>query len=557
MVDFFHFKCDFNRKIVSSQGPLFRAACLYFRIKRMKIRQFSESCNQMEIENQWRDAHSGVRSLLNHLVEKEIPYCHFKSNEHVAEGISGLTDLDLLCAREWHMETVAALVASGFKLFVSGSLTRYSAVEDWIGFDTQSGRLAHLHVHWQMVAGEPYIKGYRLPWEKQILDDRVWDSDNEIHTSSPEMELLLLLVRAALKLHVRNIVLRGEGQFLEGDLRREFDWLLMRVDIPRFERLSSSLLSPSLTSQLMAIVNHPTGNMSLFLRFRKELLTGLAHWRTYPPIYAKCLRWQRELSRRFVRKALQRIGGLSVSRRTPSTGGILIALLGADGSGKSTQAKSLVKWLGWKVDVARVYFGSGDGPMSWHRRVLLAARNVLGRSRAKASASATNLPAATSDRPTASRPVVRGGPGLFKTLYALSLAMEKRGGIRSAVRARNRGMIVVCDRFPQNQIVGYNDGPLLADCLERGFPWGAAARLEQRLLSVFSEVAPDLLFKLNVSESVAGQRKSDTPKAMIQRKIDAVRALEFGPSCEVIELDADRPLGDITLAVRHQVWKRL
>ena len=65
------------------------------------------------------------------------------------------------------------------------------------------------------------------------------------------------------------------------------------------------------------------------------------------------------------------------------------------------------------------------------------------------------------------------------------------------------------------------------------------------------------MIKLNVSESVSAARKADTPKEMIARKIAAVRGLSFGPECQIIELDADQPLEEITLAVRTNVWKFL
>lgn len=500
--------------------------------------------------------HSSAVELLDKLASLDIPYCHFKSNEHVADGMCGETDLDILAAREHHAHIVAALGAAGFKLFCSGAITRYPAVEDWLGFDPATGRLAHLHIHWQMVAGEPYLKGYRLPWERQILDDRIWNAEYGIHTASPEMELLLLLTRAALKLRIRSSIAGWLGRPVHGaDLRREYAWLLARVDIGRFERLVGSILPADIAAMMLATVGEMQLDSRQFLALRRALLRYLAPWRTYGPPQASLLRWQRELNRRLLQRLLRRIGILSVARRSPVSGGMIVALIGADGSGKSTQAKSLVKWLGWKIDAARVYFGSGDGSMSWHRRLLLAARSLLRRSRAKPAETARAEVQA--DMPAVARPAARRSPGIFKTLYALSLALEKRQAIKRAVRARNRGMVVVCDRFPQNQIMGYNDGPLLADSLGRGFPWGQAARLEQRLLSVFSVVCPDLVFKLNVSEAVAAQRKADTPRDMIQRKIDAVRAMEFGPSCDVLELDADQPLDDISLAVKTAVWQRL
>ncbi len=486
----------------------------------------------------------------------EGAYCHFKSNEHVAEGIRGETDLDILAAREHHADIVAALGAAGFKLFCSGEITRYPAVEDWLGFDPATGRLAHLHIHWQMIAGEPYLKGYRLPWERQILDDRIWNAEHGIFTASPEMELLVLLTRAALKLRTRSLIAARLGIPAHGgDLRREYAWLLERIDIVRFEHLVVSILPADIVERMLVALAQMKLDSPQFLALRRALLRYLVPWRTYTPVHACLLRWQRELNRRLLQRLLQRIGILSVARRSPVSGGMIIALVGVDGSGKSTHVKTLVDWLGWKIDVARVYFGSGDGPMSWHRRILLAVRSLLRRSRAKPAETARAEVHA--DMPAVVRPAARRSPGIFKTLYALSLALEKRQAIKRAVRARNRGMVVVCDRFPQNQIMGYNDGPLLADSIGRGFPWGHAARLEQRLLSVFSVVCPDLVFKLNVSEAVAAQRKADTPRDMIQRKIGAVRAMEFGPSCDVLELDADQPLDDISLAVKTAVWQRL
>src|SRR5688500_6712020 len=37
-----------------------------------------------------------LADLLDELVRQQIRYCHWKSNEHLAAGLAGLTDLDLL-----------------------------------------------------------------------------------------------------------------------------------------------------------------------------------------------------------------------------------------------------------------------------------------------------------------------------------------------------------------------------------------------------------------------------------------------------------------------------
>src|SRR5690606_19450198 len=87
-------------------------------------------------------------------------------------------------------------------------------------------------------------------------------------------------------------------------------------------------------------------------------------------------RWFRELYAKTTKLLNQKLGTLIVRRRTPVTGGLTVVLLGVDGSGKSTHVKQLVKWLGWKLDVGYVYFGSGDGPVSLLRKPLVFLRKL-------------------------------------------------------------------------------------------------------------------------------------------------------------------------------------
>ena len=496
--------------------------------------------------------HQAVDAMIEKFTAAGVSYCHFKSNEHVLEGICGDTDLDILIDRGQHDQVAGILVESGFKLFRSGPLTQYPAVEDWIGFDAVTGDLAHLHIHWQMIAGEPYLKGYRLPWEQLILDSRVWDEANGIHTSSREMELILLLTRAALKAGSRNRLRSIFGKkALGADIHKEYAWLLERVDRDLLEKLAASFLPDRIVQQILVFKNPSDLESVSFQRFRHEIKNYLANWRTYSPGIADLVRWQREISRRIFPRIYKKTGILSARRRTPVTGGLIVAILGADGSGKSTQTKSITQWLGWKLDVSRIYFGSGDGPTSWHRFLLMMLRGQWFKTAGKNE----NKSAAQADQ-------VSFGKGsklkqYYRALFALSLAYEKRSKIKKVVRARNKGMIVICDRYPQNQIMGYNDGPLLEGLSDKEFPWNFFSSQENRLLSVFSEIMPDLVIKLNVSHEMAEQRKPDTPKEMIQKKIDAVQSLSFGSALNTINIDADKPLDEVSLLVRQSIWQQL
>jgi thymidylate kinase len=127
--------------------------------------------------------------------------------------------------------------------------------------------------------------------------------------------------------------------------------------------------------------------------------------------------------------------------------------------------------------------------------------------------------------------------------------------MRAAVRARNRGMIVICDRYPQVQTMGFNDGPLLSQWMECGSsPKRRLARWEFETYRRLTLTPPDLVVKLDITPEAATSRKPDTAPEEVARKRLAVRRIDYGPSSETLEIDAMRPLTDI---VKKAVWAQL
>lgn len=491
-----------------------------------------------------------------------IRYCHFKSNQHVAAGMAGKTDLDILVERSSHAEVVACLVASGFKRFSARLPAAYPAVEDWLGFDPDSGELVHLHLHWQLVAGEPNLKGYRIPWEEDVLEHRIFDDASRIYIASPEIELLLLLVRASLKFRTRDALRQWLGKPYpspRSDILKEYEWLVERVDQDILRSQASRLLSPEIAELIIQLLGKNGFDYEVFHSIRRRVARLLNSYRTYCPLQARVDRWFREAYSKVTQILNRKFGTLIVRRRIPATGGLIIAFLGADGSGKSTQVKQLVKWLGWKLDVGYVYFGSGDGPVSLLRKPLVLVKKYLrSKSRPLDNFPKQDEPNKNVVRKASERRLSnRFAADLIELLWAMALLYEKRKNIRRAIQARNKGMVVFCDRFPQNQLIGFNDGPLLSRWLDkRGF-YGYFARCEQRGFDEMVRISPDLVIKLNVSEDVAIRRKSDTPIEMVARKIDAVKSLDFGSAVEVLEVDANQDLATVTIELRRKIWQLL
>jgi len=472
-----------------------------------------------------------------------VVYCQFKSNEHLVEGLAGLTDLDLLVDHWQARAAQAVLMGCGFKRFASLLAGSYPAVEDYLGYDTRAGRLIHIHLHYALVAGESHLKGYQLRLAEALLAGRVVDPATGVCISDPDLEMELLLIRSALKLRWRDGVLELLGvPFVRESVLREHRWLAGRIDPERVWANAAQRLGPEAAAELRSMLADPPTIRGL-RRLRSRAMPALADQRTYGRAGALLMRLTREAAWWFS-VANRRLFRLPIAaRRRNPIGGLVVAFLGPDGCGKTTLAREVRVWLGWKVDVYPAYFGSGDGPVSLLRWPLKAALRLHRRFRFGGSRQPGE------------------GDGRIRALrwvWASALALEKRSRMRACVRARHRGMVVVCDRFPQIQVTGFNDGPLLAAWLDGGPGWRRRiARWESEAYSALCRNVPDLAIKLRVSPEVAIARKPGVQAAEIRRRLEALSRIDYGKRCDHLVIDADRPIEQVLAEVKQAIWERL
>lgn len=506
-----------------------------------------------------------VKDLSRRLNEAEVAYCHWKSNEHLAAGAAGLTDLDLLVDRRHGLKLQHILCACGFKRFAAPPLRAYPAVEDYLGLDDATGCLVHLHMHYELTLGERHLKGYRLPWEARVLQTRRLEPSLGIYTADPVLELLMLLVRAALKLRLRDRIgrhLPARHRGKPSDFERELAWLRERTQPARVLEEARDRLGPACMPALTRLLAGAHGASDLS-DLAKAVRPTLRAFRTYGPLDAPLRAWSRELHW-YLDAVNRRHLNLAIPlRRICPRGGTVIVLVGSDGTGKSTLSRTLKTWLGWKLDVVPIYFGSGEGQAAIYRKPLRIAhrylRAFLGRT------SPASLP------PDAASPASARAPGgdvqpdaretlraLARIPWAIALSLEKRGKLRRMIRARNRGMIVICDRYPQSEVHGFNDGPLLSHWRNhRRWICRALSEWEGKPYLQAVDAAPELVVKLVAAHAVVSLRRPEMSPRGIERRISAVQALRFGPTTKVVELDASSSLEAIALAAKRYVWAEL
>jgi thymidylate kinase len=490
-----------------------------------------------------------VHDLFRRFHEAGIAYCHWKSNEHLGAAVEGLTDLDILVESSRLADLQGILAKTGFKRFAAPPLRAYPGIEDYLAFDEGSGRLVHLHLHYQLTIGQSHLKGYRLPWEHRVLATRRRDHEYDIDCSEPAMELVLLLVRAALKFRLRDRLRATVGGH---DFLRELAWLQERTQEAEVLQLVEELVGPAAVAPTREMLADPASTSKL-AALAACVRHDLRRYRSFGVVGGPARAWVREaqwivdaVNRRYLHHPIP-------LRRTSPRGGVVVVLVGADGSGKSSLARILVEWLGVKLDVMPLYFGSGDGPSAWYRHPMSWAHGLIRAPSAprEATASPAGTIIAHEARPISFRDQAR-------VPWALALSSEKRGKIRRMVRAQNRGMIVVCDRFPQSHTAGFGDGPLLAHWRHHPSTW--LRKLSVWEAAPYVEAAayrPDLVLKIVVPPEVALARRPEMNLDQTLQRQELVEALPFSCPTRVHRIDGSAPLEHVAALVKKLVWDAL
>ena len=119
-------------------------------------------------------------------------------------------------------------------------------------------------------------------------------------------------------------------------------------------------------------------------------------------------------------------------------------------------------------------------------------------------------------------------------------------------------MLVIGDRYPQSQVMGFNDGPLLGNWLNhRSNLLRAVARWEHSSYQLAETYPPDLVVKLHVTLGVALQRKQDMGSEEIRRRVEAVKSLQYPSETQVVDVKADVPVDQVLLKVKRIIWERM
>jgi hypothetical protein len=485
-----------------------------------------------------------LQALLAAFEAMEIAYCYWKSVSRGERALSGESDLDLLVARRDRQRATNILAAHGFKLWPDAAGFDHPLVMSFLGYHEATGAILHVHVHFRLVLGHSLVKNLRLPIEEQLIARSSLDPHLGLRVLDPVDEALLLAARANLETRWDDPIAVRRGAGLKRKFADDRAALAARVDSQALRERATQVFSHEVATAIVelfrsgeTILKDPATHHALDV--------ALAGFRRYSRVEAFLRGVGR--SARLALSALSRrfIGAPRLSRRRAPGGGVIIAIVGVDGSGKSTLVAEIRRWLGSDIDVLPYYFGTGDGPPSLLFRPFRAMAMLVAR-RIKVKPKGASH-GAISDHPP--------GP-VYSTLFAiwaLAVALEKRQKLISAQRAAARGFVVVADRYPQNEISDFNDGPLLHR-LPRCPNW--LRRFETSVYQLANRAAPDLVIKLRVGPDAVARREPDMNQTVIRERIAKLSDLTFS-SARILSIDASQPIDEVHRIAKRAVWEIL
>lgn len=484
-----------------------------------------------------------IERLLRALDEHHITYCHWKSNEHLSEALNGDTDLDVLFEPTERSLLEQVFAECGLKRFRVTPLMQYAAIEDYIGFDQKEAKIWHVHTHYRMTLGEKHLKGYTVtPWGNVILRNRI--RQQQVWTSNPSDELVLLYCRIALKLRWRDL-----GHLVGKDDQVELEWLKERVTDVSLAQSADCLVGEKSKEKILNLFHQELKKKNQLMALQMSLRKELVPYSFYNKFSSWITRTRRELFW-FYGGVKRRLGwsNYSSNRRVSPTGGLVVAILGCDGAGKSTTLSYIMKEFSKKIDVASIYFGSGDGASSFLRKPMkLIAKRVGGKGVGHKMEQEYLGKKKVSIRARLY--------SLAKIVWAITLAKEKKSKQKKMIKARNNGLLVLTDRYPQNNIPGASDGPLLSRYRNGHGLLKKISEWENRIYESFSINAPDLVIKLVVPTDVAISRKPEMTAEEIENKKNIVMNMNISNHTTVI--DTSRPFETTRGEVMGAIWRMI
>lgn len=429
-----------------------------------------------------------ITIFLEILDNDNIRYVHWKNNTFIDEALAGDDDLDILV----DIKQKELLFAVFEKLDI---IRAYSYEDNWnenithyLGIDTESRKLFHIHLHFNIEIAYDYDLCYTLPLVKKYLENRIKYKDL-IYLPSFENEYILLIIRIILKNSFSPFLLMlPHRQFgllknvksngvVQGGGYSEFLDLKEKINHTKLKETLATNFSfvPKDVFEYCESVLLANNSVKSYFKAGKLLKKELKSYRDYGEFSSFRKAFVRLYSIRFYTLLNKLKLYNKITGKEAENGGRIIAFVGGDGAGKTTTISNLRKTLKSQFALKSIHVGKP----SMHLKGLVF--RVISKIFS-----------------------LIGFKNISKAFFYISIAINRKNEFRIACKLRDKGIIVLQDRIPLEGITAM-DCPRVHTILKGKFK--KLSKLEKKQYVSIKGV--DMLFVLKLKPEIALQRRPE------------------------------------------------
>jgi len=469
--------------------------------------------------------------------DRNITYCHFKSNNNLVPALNGVDDLDLLVAKKDVDAFMQVLAEYGYRLASDRNAVPTPFVYHFFGIDPETGLIVHLHVYFRMITGGSILKNHWIRVESMLLAQSAPKGEGGVFIPSAEADLILFVIRK----YIEQPSLVEHYLFLKdwGNINAELKWLVARAD----RKVMHALVEQWLPEVPVTLVED---GLDILLR-KGGVVERVRHGLRMRSCFQNTV--YSDLKASLMRSAMFFIAymrprlRLTRKERFLFPGGMLVAFTGSEASGKSTLSLEVAKWLGERFDVSHIHLGKPN--KNWRTRPLwmcIRLYSLIKRKIKKQDDVDERVVQEKADRTDFNLP---------NPVVCWLDSVDRKCWLRSHFFRVMRGGVVVTDRYPAREVGGL-DG---ARIQPTGFFTGKLSKWEKANYEVLP--TPDIVFRaiapLEVTLLRNSQRENPEPQGFVRQRYELAKKINFS-YCEFIDIDTTLGFDGTLLNVQSKIW---
>lgn len=434
---------------------------------------------------------SQIEDFLKKLNSCNINYVHWKSNTNIKLALTGVDDLDILVDPKDQFNLEEIFKELNFIRAYSEKDKWQDGITHFIGLDSGSNKLVHVHLHYKLSLGYDYDKGFKLPIvEKYLVGKTLYN--NTVFLPTYENEYCVLVIRLILKnaltpflLMLPNKQLRflkdakKKGVVKDGGYR-EFIDLKSKINSKKLETCLENNFSFISRETFKYLEDVLDANLSVidFFKAGKKLKNEIKGFRNYGELTS--------IRKAFFRLYFNRFYSLlrkfklydKILGKKPQYGGRIVAFIGGDGAGKSTTIGNINKLLKSQLSTKVIHLGRP--PTGFKGYVFKILGKIVG---------------------------ILGFKDLALAFNYLRVAVGRKSVFLKACKLRDKGVVVLQDRMPIKGITAM-DCPRIKS-IKNG-KYKRFMKFEEKCYSFINCV--DQIFVLKLNPQIAIKRRPEDDK---------------------------------------------